>query len=173
MLLKTCPICCIACNPEWNYKYLKICSEAFGSSLNLLEDLAFFHWKKEKRRKENEKPIINKKKDHTQRGHFEFHSAKRGIWAKICAFRGMNTSASASLKWMGYEIVLITHARKSMFLWGLFFKCSFFVFPEEYWSIFGRKSQFTPFWQHFLVFKKVNGFLKDELKDGQFGYLEV
>lgn len=109
MLLKTCPICCIALNPEWNYKYLKICSEAFGSSLNLLEDLAFFHWKKEKRRKED------KKKDHTQRGHFEFHSAKRGIWAKICAFRGMNTSASASLKWMGYEIVLITHARKSIF----------------------------------------------------------
>lgn len=73
---------------------------------------------------------------------------------------------------MGCEIVLITHARKSSLLWGLFFKRSSFVFPEERWSIFERKSQFSPFWQH-LLFKKVNGFLKDDLKYGQFGYFEV
>lgn len=74
---------------------------------------------------------------------------------------------------MGYEIVLITHVKKSMLLWGLFFKCSPFVFPEKCWNIFGRKSQFSPFWQHFLIFKKVNGFLIDEMKYGQFGYFEV
>jgi len=56
-------------------------------------------------------------------------------------------------------------------LWGLFLKCSSFIFPKEHQTVSARKSQqFYPCRQRLFMFKEVNGFLKEKLKYGQSGY---